>query len=313
MIISGEMDHVQIPSTDGLDSVHCTNDLDRSFPSICVDVGVVPEQKQCELKRMISNLEDEITELRLKQRSLHDKIKGVLNQILDIKGSIRVFCRRRPYMPNERKSKHEPILAGSEKVVIRLVGSRKEFDFDKVFLPNSTQEDVFFEVKPILRSAIDGHNACILAYGFADEMGKARKLGTLKQYIVGRSSEATFSEAFGKQEAILRYLGGIDPTGENLRISQKQEAAKQCNCTIADIENTLAKFMWAKEAQSKMQKLQEEGKPLPKSMAEVQKLMGSTPLDLARSNLAKSGQPKGIKIPFAEIFFIFMNHFLFRY
>ncbi|KAL9253580.1 hypothetical protein AKJ16_DCAP25841 [Drosera capensis] len=126
--------------------------------------------------------------------------------------------------------------------------------------------------------------------GFADEMGKARKLGTLKQYIVGRSSEATFSEAFGKQEAILRYLGGIDPTGENLKISQKQEAAKQCNCTIADIENTLAKFMWAKEAQSKMQKLQEEGKPLPKSMAEVQKLMGSTPLDLARSNLAKSGQ-----------------------
>ncbi|KAL9253579.1 hypothetical protein AKJ16_DCAP25838 [Drosera capensis] len=49
---------------------------------------------------------------------------------------------------------------------------------------------------------------------FADEMGKARKLGTLKQYIVGRSSEATFYEAFGKQEAILCYLGGLDPTGE---------------------------------------------------------------------------------------------------
>ncbi|KAL9259684.1 hypothetical protein AKJ16_DCAP07415 [Drosera capensis] len=73
---------------------------------------------------------------------------------------------------------------------------------------------------------------------FSDEMGKARKRGTLKQCIVERSSEATFSEAFGKQEAILRYLGGIDPTGEN----------------------TLAKFMWAKEAQSKMQKLQEEGR-----------------------------------------------------
>ncbi|GAB2238893.1 hypothetical protein Droror1_Dr00024806 [Drosera rotundifolia] len=83
------------------------------------------------------------------------------------------------------------------------------------------------------------------------------------------------------------YLSGIDQ--QNLKI-EKQEASKQCNCTIADIENTLAKFMWAKKAQSKMQKLQEEGKPLPKSMAEVQKLMGSTPLDLAWSNLAKSGQ-----------------------
>lgn len=26
-------------------------------------------------------------------------------------------------------------------------------------------EDVFAEVEPILRSAIDGHNVCILAYG----------------------------------------------------------------------------------------------------------------------------------------------------
>lgn len=26
-------------------------------------------------------------------------------------------------------------------------------------------EDVFGEVKPILRSALDGHNVCVLAYG----------------------------------------------------------------------------------------------------------------------------------------------------
>ena len=49
--------------------------------------------------------------------------------------------------------------------------------------------------------------------GFANEMGKARKVGALKPYVVGRSSEATFS-AFEKQEAILRYLGNIDPSGE---------------------------------------------------------------------------------------------------
>lgn len=125
---------------------------------------------------------------------------------------------------------------------------------------------------------------------FAEEMRSARKLGTLKQYIVGRGSEATFADAFEKQEAIIRYLGGFDPTGENLQTSQKQEAAKQCNCTIADVENALSKFNWAKEAHKKVEKLKEEGKPMPKSLAEVQKLMGSTPLDLARSNLAKSGQ-----------------------
>ncbi|OVA04340.1 SEC-C motif [Macleaya cordata] len=125
---------------------------------------------------------------------------------------------------------------------------------------------------------------------FADELKTARKAGTFKQYIVGRSSEATFSDAFEKQESIIRYLGAFDNSGENLQSSHKQQAAKHCNCTIADVENALAKFTWAKGAQKKIEKLKEEGKPLPKNLAEVQKLMGSTPMDLARSNLAKSGQ-----------------------
>lgn len=125
---------------------------------------------------------------------------------------------------------------------------------------------------------------------FADELKNARRVGSFKQYMVGRSSEATFSDAFEKQEAIIRYLGGFDATGENLQSNHKQEAAKNCNCTIADVENALAKFTWAKEAQKKIENLKKEGKPMPKSLAEVQKLMGSTPLDLARSNLAKSGQ-----------------------
>ncbi|KAK7284290.1 hypothetical protein RJT34_19034 [Clitoria ternatea] len=125
---------------------------------------------------------------------------------------------------------------------------------------------------------------------FADEMKKARRIGAFKQYMVGRSSEATFSAAIEKYEAIIRYLGGLDPTGENLKSAQKQEAAKHCNCTITDVENALAKFTWAKEAQKKIEKLQQEGKPTPKNFAEVQKLVGSTPLDLARSNLAQAGQ-----------------------
>ncbi|KAL9233255.1 hypothetical protein vseg_008276 [Gypsophila vaccaria] len=124
---------------------------------------------------------------------------------------------------------------------------------------------------------------------FANELGTARKLGTLKKFVVGRGSEATFADAFEKQEAILRYLGKFNPYGENLQASQKQETAKQLKCTVADVENTLAKYTWAKEAQKKLQKLKDEGKPIPKTMAEVQKLMGSTPMDVARNSMAQSG------------------------
>jgi uncharacterized protein YecA (UPF0149 family) len=56
------------------------------------------------------------------------------------------------------------------------------------------------------------------------------------------------------------------------------------------VENALAKFTWAKEAQKKILELNKEGKPMPKSIAELQKLVGTNPLDLARSNLAQSGQ-----------------------
>ncbi|WOK94129.1 hypothetical protein Cni_G02831 [Canna indica] len=125
---------------------------------------------------------------------------------------------------------------------------------------------------------------------FADQMEKARTLGSFRKFQVGRCSEATISDAFKKHSAILRYLGAIDPYGENLKNSHKQDATKHCKCTIADVEHILAKYAWSIEAQKKIEKLKEEGKPLPTSFSEVQKLMGSTPLDLARSNMAKNGQ-----------------------
>ncbi|XVF42111.1 hypothetical protein PTKIN_Ptkin01aG0333800 [Pterospermum kingtungense] len=124
---------------------------------------------------------------------------------------------------------------------------------------------------------------------FADQLKTTRKLGKFKRFMVGRSSEVMVADALEKHEAIIRYLGGCDPTGENVEPSHKKEAAKQCDCTLLDVENALAKFTWAKEAHKKMIKLKEEGKPMPKSVAEVKKLMGTTPSDLARSNMAKSG------------------------
>ena len=49
---------------------------------------------------------------------------------------------------------------------------------------------------------------------FADTMEMARKVGTFKNFVAGRASEATVVNAFEKHSAVLRYLGAIDPTGE---------------------------------------------------------------------------------------------------
>ena len=39
------------------------------------------------------------------------------------------------------------------------------YNFDHVFLPDSTQDEIFTEIKPFVQAALDGQNTCIFAYG----------------------------------------------------------------------------------------------------------------------------------------------------
>ncbi|MQM03448.1 hypothetical protein Taro_036227, partial [Colocasia esculenta] len=112
---------------------------------------------------------------------LDGKRREALNKLLDIKGSIRVFCRLRPHQPAPKMVNSCMVTAGSEKVTVRSAGTRKEFRVDRVFPAESTQEDVFTEVEPILRSALDGHNVCIFAYG---QTGTGKTYTMLKEYFL---------------------------------------------------------------------------------------------------------------------------------
>ncbi|RYR39035.1 hypothetical protein Ahy_A09g044428 isoform A [Arachis hypogaea] len=152
-------------------------------PPVYTDVVVVPEQEKDVLQNLISNLESEIKQLRIKQRTWDEKRRGALRRILDIKGSIRVFCRIRPFLLAEKRRGSEPVSAGSERIWMKFGGRKKDFEFDKAMVCFEIEpfaESVFVEVEPILRSAMDGHNVCVFAYG---------QTGTGKTFTMDGSNE----------------------------------------------------------------------------------------------------------------------------
>jgi chromosome segregation ATPase len=106
------------------------------------------------------NLEETIKSLRNNIIVLNDKI-------IEVKGSIRVFCRVRPLFNDEVK-KLEMSVQDLESFVRYpdynlLEFNSVPFEFDRVFDINSDQKDIFDEVDPYIRSVMGGCRVCIFA------------------------------------------------------------------------------------------------------------------------------------------------------
>ncbi|KAI9284419.1 C-terminal kinesin [Umbelopsis sp. AD052] len=123
-------------------------------------------------KITVSDIEDKLLEEEKNRRRLH-------NTIQELKGNIRVFCRIRPVLDNEKKaaaSVTDIAYPGIEKNQLELADSTTSsngtvaiksypFTFDRVFQPNATQDECFEEISHLVQSALDGYNVCIFAYG----------------------------------------------------------------------------------------------------------------------------------------------------
>jgi hypothetical protein len=88
--------------------------------------------------------------------------------IMELRGSMRVFCRIKPidyedetcvFLDEQSRSAMEAVEVGPK------AGDGCIFHFDKVFGSQSSQYEIFEEVRPFIQASLDGDNVCIFAYG----------------------------------------------------------------------------------------------------------------------------------------------------
>ncbi|MCO5560889.1 hypothetical protein L7F22_014509 [Adiantum nelumboides] len=121
-----------------------------------------------DLQQRLSEAEQRIREGDILRRRLH-------NTILELKGNVRVFCRVRPLLPEDESTalEEQPVLQypnsaellGRGIELVQCQGQKHAFTFDKVFGPETGQQDVFVEISQLIQSVLDGYKVCIFAYG----------------------------------------------------------------------------------------------------------------------------------------------------
>ncbi|CAN1778074.1 Kinesin-like protein KIN-14J [Linum perenne] len=103
--------------------------------------------------------------------SLLAENRKLYNEVQDLKGNIRVYCRVRPFLPGQSKKQTsvEYIGENGELLVSNPTkpgkDTRRTFKFDKVYGQAASQGEVFMDTRPLIRTVLDGFNVCIFAYG----------------------------------------------------------------------------------------------------------------------------------------------------
>ncbi|KAJ8767809.1 hypothetical protein K2173_020749 [Erythroxylum novogranatense] len=118
----------------------------------------------------LQNLSKEYELLKKKYIEESFERKRLYNEVIELKGNIRVFCRCRPLNHTEIASGSSCVVEfdasqDNELQIISSDSSKKLFKFDHVFRPEDNQEAVFEQTKPAVTSVLDGYNVCIFAYG----------------------------------------------------------------------------------------------------------------------------------------------------
>ncbi|KHN32041.1 Kinesin-4, partial [Glycine soja] len=130
--------------------------------------------------------------------------RKLFNEVQELKGNIRVYCRLRPFLPGQKEKQSIVEHIGETDLVVANPAKQgkealRTFKFNKVFGPTSTQAEVYADIQAFIRSVLDGFNVCIFAYG---------QTGSGKTYTMSGPNGAT-TESLGVNYRALNDLFSI--------------------------------------------------------------------------------------------------------
>ncbi|XP_047218638.1 kinesin-like protein KIFC3 isoform X2 [Girardinichthys multiradiatus] len=146
---------------------NCLKKQVQDFPSMLDKAISEAKQEICQVISDVSSTNQELLRKYKREMNLRKKCH---NELVRLKGNIRVFCRVRPVSQVEQDSADARTMLSfdsDDDAILYLSNKGKimTFELDKVFPPQASQEEVFQEVQALVTSCIDGFNVCIFAYG----------------------------------------------------------------------------------------------------------------------------------------------------
>ncbi|XP_016117433.1 kinesin-like protein KIFC3 isoform X4 [Sinocyclocheilus grahami] len=146
---------------------NCLKRQVQDFPYMLEKAITEAKQEICQVIGEVSSANQELLRKYKREMNLRKKCH---NELVRLKGNIRVLCRVRPVCAGETDAadtKNIVTFDPDDDAVLYLSNKGKlmTFELDKVFPTQATQEEVFQEVQSLVTSCIDGFNVCIFAYG----------------------------------------------------------------------------------------------------------------------------------------------------
>uniref|UniRef100_A0A0E0BZV2 Kinesin-like protein n=1 Tax=Oryza meridionalis TaxID=40149 RepID=A0A0E0BZV2_9ORYZ len=135
-------------------------ELKTMFQEVKIDFRTLKTQFQDGIIKLGDNVQG-LSKAALGYNQAVKENKSLYNMLQELRGNIRVFCRIRPLINSESISSIEHIGNDGSIMVcdpLKLQTTRKIFQFNKIFGPTTTQDEIYKETQSLIRSVMDGYN-----------------------------------------------------------------------------------------------------------------------------------------------------------